>query len=515
MSTANINDLRLHNARNFIEALHGPEGEYRGYVFLGRTSPWEVDNQTNEELPPAPSSSVQEFFRTCNEMVSIQAIQSDDVFFMIRKVKWESGSVYDLYRHDYSQLRTSYSNAKNLWDASFYVINQNNIVYVCLDNNNDNPSTVEPQGDTSDPFYTSDGYLWLKIYTLSVQDAFYHSTDRYVPVTTDSYISSPVGAVYTVKIDVAGDSFTTNPLGVNNQVPYYYCRILGDGQGAVARIAINNQSVSEVVVVRPGQGYTYGYVDFTANNSYSNLIDLDQNKNALDPLGDGTFKSQVIISPQGGWGYNDDPLLTEEENLKKAEFAIARQLGASRVGVFSTLNYNLSEFAKEISFRQLGILQDPEFIASAGVNLNTASTAYQIKIINNNFNTNYIVGETIRQVHTFLETGEPDKYAIGKVIEWDKVTSVLKYIQVPEIHSDIDGNLYRFKGDNYIEGMQSGKIEYADTGFSLAVDGVVFFEGYAEPQVKDYSGLITYLTNIKPIQRQPSQSEKISFIISY
>ena len=91
-------------------------------------------------------------------------------------------------------------------------------MYVCLDNNNDNPSTVEPQGDTSDPFYTSDGYLWLKIYTLSVQDAFYHSTDRYVPVTTDSYISSPVGAVYTVKIDVAGDSFTTNPLGVNNQV---------------------------------------------------------------------------------------------------------------------------------------------------------------------------------------------------------------------------------------------------------------------------------------------------------
>ena len=122
MSTANINDLRLHNARNFIEALHGPEGEYRGYVFLGRTSPWEVDNQTNEELPPAPSSSVQEFFRTCNEMVSIQAIQSDDVFFMIRKVKWESGSVYDLYRHDYSQLRTSYSNAKNFVGCKFLML---------------------------------------------------------------------------------------------------------------------------------------------------------------------------------------------------------------------------------------------------------------------------------------------------------------------------------------------------------------------------------------------------------
>ena len=270
------------------------------------------------------------------------------------------------------------------------------------------------------PFYTSDGYLWLKIYTLSVQDAYYHSTERYVPITTDSFVSSPVGAVYTVKIDVVGSAFTTNPIGVNNQVPYYYCRILGDGQGAVARITISNQSVSEVVVVRPGSGYTYGTVDFTANRSYSNLIDLDQNKNALDPLGDGTFKSQVIISPQGGWGYNNDPLLTTEENLNKAEFALARQLGAARVGVFSTLNYNLSEFAKDISFRQLGILQDPEFIPSAGVNLNTASTTYQIKITNNNFRTNYIVGETIRQVHTLSETGEPNKYAIGKVVEWDK-----------------------------------------------------------------------------------------------
>lgn len=515
MATANTNDLRLHNTRNFIEALHGPNGEYRGYVFLGRTTPWEVDNETKEEVPPSPTSSIKEFYRTYHEMISMIGIEETDVFYMIRRNVWTSASVYDIYRHDYSSINLSRSGAKNLWDASFYVINQNNVVYVCLDNNENSPSTVEPQNDTDDPFYTSDGYLWLKVYTISVNDLYNHGTERYIPITTDSYSSTVEGAVYTVKIEVAGSGFTNNPTGIANQVPFYYCNILGDGTGAVARVSVSNQKVTQIVVVRSGSGYTHGVLDFTPFNVYTSLSSLDAEKNALDPLGDGSFRSKVIITPPGGWGHTDDALLSEEENKKNAEFSLARQLGATRVGVFSTLNYPLADFAQDTLFRQIGILQDPEFTPFAGVNPETATACFAIKMIDSDFETQYEIGETIRQVVRVLETGEPDKYAIGQVVGWDNVAQVLRYIQVPEKHSDSDGVLYRFQGESEVEGMTSGKKEKPDFGFSLSLSGVQFEEGYANPEIQRYSGLFTHIVNISPIKRQPSQSEKISLIISY
>ena len=515
MATANTNDLRLHNTRNFIKSLHGDGGSPRGYVFLGRSTPWEVDNETQEEIPPTPNSSIEEFYRTYQEMISLKSIGVDDVYYLIRRNPWTSGVIYDIYRHDYSSSLLSYGGARNLWDASYYVINQNNIVYVCLDNNNNSPSTVEPQNDTDDAFYTSDGYLWLKLYTISVNDMYNYSTERYIPITTDSYSSSLEGAVYTVKIVVSGSGFTNNPTGIANQVPFYYCKIVGDGTGAVARVTISNQTVIEIVVVRSGSGYTYGVLDFTPFNVYTNLADLDNEKNALDPLGDGTFQSKVIISPPGGWGYIDDPLLTEEENKLKAEFALAYQLGSTRAGVFSTLNYELSDFAEETFFRQIGILQDPSFDPSVGVDPETATACFAIKIASEDFDKQYEVGETIRQVVEVLEDGQPDKYALGQVVGWDNVDQVLRYIQIPEKHSYTDGILYRFQGEEDIEGMSSGKIETPDYTFNLSASDINFTDGYASPEVERYSGIFTHVLNISPIKRQPTQSEKISLIISY
>ena len=515
MATANINDLRLHNTRNFIESLHGPNGEYRAYVFLGRSTPWMVDNETQEEVPPAPTSSIEEFYRTYEEMISMKAISLGDVYYMIRRVPWVSGTIYDIYRHDYTPSALSFSGARNLWDALFYVINQNNIVYVCLDNNGNVASTVEPQSDTDEPFYTSDGYLWLRLYTISNVDLDQHGTERYIPITSDSYSSTTEGAVYTVKIEVAGAGFTNNPVGIANQVPFYYCKILGDGVGAVARVSISNQRVTEIVVIRSGSGYTYGVLDFTPYNVYTSLVDLDRSQNGLDPLGDGSFRSKVIISPPGGWGHTNDPLLTEEENKHNAEFSLARQLGSTRAGVFSTLDYELADFAQDALFRQIGVIQDPEFIVSAGVNPTTASACFAIKLLDSNFTSSYEVGETIRQVAEVLETGEPDKYAYGQVVGWDNISQVLRYIQVPEKHSDPDGSLYRFQGENRIEGMTSGKSEIPDVMFNDFASGARFVEGYAVPEVNRYSGIFTHILNISPIKRQPTQSEKISLIVSY
>jgi len=190
-------------------------------------------------------------------------------------------------------------------------------------------------------------------------------------------------------------------------------------------------------------------------------------------------------------------------------------LGGTRIGVFSTLNYPLADFAEDTLFRQIGIIQDPEFSVSAGVNPETATACFAVKLLDSSFDTDYVVGETIRQVVQVLDTGEPDKYAIGQVVGWDRVSQVLRYIQIPQNHADTDGVLYKFEGGAEVEGMTSGKKEFPDTMYNLASSGVQFEDGYASPELVRYTGLITNVVNISPIKRQPSQSERISLIIAY
>ena len=74
---------------------------------------------------------------------------------------------YDRYQHNYTVVNKSFSGASNLYDSNFVVLNSLNSVYVCLDNDGNTTSTVEPQSTGDDPFYTSDGYQWLRVYDIT------------------------------------------------------------------------------------------------------------------------------------------------------------------------------------------------------------------------------------------------------------------------------------------------------------------------------------------------------------
>ena len=165
-------------------------------------------------------------------------------------------------------------------------------------------------------------------------------TEVYLPIITDNQVTTVAGAVYTATVDTPGNNYTGSPAGVVNQLPHYFCRVDGDGNGAVAKVSVANGVTK---IVRPGSGYTSAHVDFHAGHVYQSLGDLDADINGLDPLGDGSFASTTIIGPPGGFGKD-----------------LIRELGASHVGVFSTLTYNLFDFTQNVTFRQVGIIQDPE-----------------------------------------------------------------------------------------------------------------------------------------------------------
>jgi hypothetical protein len=493
MATVNSLDLRITNARNLVADLSDESNSGLAYLFIGKPTPWE----SGDETPPTPSNNVEEYRKTFDNMLSLKKILDGTVYHLIPRYDWASGIIFDTYNHTYTHSNPAFSGAVDLADAKWVTINQSNNVYICLDNNGNNASTVEPLSTGNTPFYTSDGYQWLHIYTLTASALENYTTPTLIPVIDNETVETVDGAVYTATIDSPGNDYTTSPGGVVNQIPHYYCNITGDGTGAVARVTVTEGSVTKIEIVRYGQNYTYANIDFRTNHVYQSLADLDAESNALNPQGDGTFSSTVIIGPRGGWGSD-----------------AATQLRATRVGVFTDLTFDTTDFLTDVSFRQIGILTNAQE-SSILDNPTTMNATYAVKLTTTNAEAQiYQPGELISQLVT---VGGKTKTAWGTVVAWsgdDEINGVLSYIQDPRIKTDTDGGLYRFSGSNFIIGQTTGKVGNIDD-LDTPEDDRSFTNGYSNPEVVKYVGEMVQLSNVSPVTRTPSQSEKVTIIISY
>lgn len=492
MATINTLDLRVANAKNLVDYISDEGNTGLAYAFVGKSNAW----PTGDESPPVPQNSNKEFFEMYDNLLALKKINEVDVYHMIPRLSWTSGIIYDIYRHDYSLTNPTFSGKTDLIDAPWIVVNQNNDVYVCLYNNDNSAATVEPVNTGNEAFYTTDGYQWLKVYTLTSTSVTDYSTTNLIPIIDNDVVDTTDGEIYTVIIDTHGTDYTSSPAGVVNQIPYYYCNITGDGTGAAARISINNGSISEVKVVRGGQGYTYGHLDFRTNYVYESLGDLDTETNGLNPLGNGDFTSTVIVGPPGGWGTD-----------------LFRELASVRVAVFSSVLSNTDDFLN-VSFRQVGILkgvvEQPPLVSP-----NTMNATYAVKLVTQNAAVEvFRPGEII---HQLVNVNGETKEAKGIVVNWggdDEVTGILSYIQDPRVATDVDGGLYAFTGTNAIVGETTGKI-----GTVVDFDGEdgdrTFGNGYSSPESQKYTGELVYLSNISPVVRQDGQNEKIILILTY
>ena len=460
------------------------------YAFVGKPTEW----TSGDETPPTPNNSVKEYYDVFDLMLSMKSIDNTNVVHGIVKNVWGSGEIYDMYRHDYTTTNRATSGAQNLYDASWVVINQNNNVYGCLDNSGGAQSIVEPLSLTDEPFYTSDGYQWLRLYNLSSDNMTNTSTDSFIPVapTPDNDIVDTVdGAIYTVSIDVPGANITTSPVGASNQIPYYFCNIVGDGVGAVARITVTLGAVTLIEVVRNGSGYTYGNLDFTNGRCYASLNDLDAEINGLNPEGDGTFRSTVIIPPAGGFGTD-----------------LIQELGGTRVMVFVSLASNESDFDTGITYRQVGLLENPLGTNSA----TTVSATYAVNVTTYELDTTeFVIGETISQTVTIDSV---EYTARGILVNWDETNGVIGYVQDPDLHQDVNGIVYDFQGGEDIVGANSTK-RVAPTTTSGLIGDQTFVDGYAPPEVTRYTGELLYLSNISPVLRTDTQTEKLTMVIRF
>src|SRR5210317_340318 len=471
------NKFRIHNQEQFVESFSEASANVY-YMGIGRPQAWTTstrgDSRTQYEgtdaSPLTPIDSVSQEFHTF-----------DDLLAVIPRRNWATGTVYDYYRHDYghyvtgstSSVVTADSGATALYDATFYVLTDDNNVYKCLDNNGGVASTVKPTGTSNSILTTSpDGYKWKYMYSLSAaQQTNFLSTD-FMAVATNTTVrdANTDGAIDIVKIKTAGSGGTD---GTHTGIS-----IKGDGSGGTVSVTVASGVVTAVTATAGGSGYTYGYIRnadiVTAGATGLSGAELD-----------------VIIGPKGGHGENAIEELGGYFVMLNTNFEAGE---AANSGDFTTAN----------DFRRVALMRDIESASSAA----TATTLRGTKaVLVTSPSGNFTVDEEINQATTG---------AVGKVVEWDSSNNILYYIQTRfnDEGLDSDGNLTAFSGTNTITG-QSSSVTATPSSSTTTVDNISFTSGYNSGEIDEDTGDVLYIENRSPITRASDQTENVKLIIEF
>ena len=517
MSAIVTDQFRILNASNFVDSIES--NSY--YITLGlanpvaagygRTSDWNTN-------PPSPTDNLSYAGHTGDTILFGKKITSANVRRIVRRIDWTAGTKYEIYRDDYSvQNRAPITNAARLYDANYYVMNEDYRVYICIENGS---SGTNPKGNVSQdqPTFTDlepsragdsgDGYIWKYLFTISPSDIIKFDSTDYITVPNNWDTSSDAqiramresgdstvneNQIKTVYIDDAGGSYA-NGLGQE-------MNIIGDGEGGKVRVDVEGGKITNTVVVSGGKNYSYALVDLGSINSNST----------------GTPAHLIpIIPPSRGHGHD-----------------IYKELGTDRVLVYARFDDSTKDFPVDTSFAQVSIVKNPTAVGTSNTftdnNFNGLS-AFKF----NNITGTPKVGEKIEQT---VQNGTAK--AFGYVASFDTETKVLKYFtdrslfynQTTKDQQDYtgistNGRPYAFESSsNLISGQTSSFTGAIDTAFAgIATNptgvkqinlGVSFTAGMAVPEINKGSGEVIYLDNRASIARNARQKEDIKVILEF
>ena len=517
MSAIVTDQFRILNASNFVDSIES--NSY--YITLGlanpvaagygRTSDWNTN-------PPSPTDNLSYAGHTGDTVLFGKKITSANVRRIVRRIDWTAGTKYEIYRDDYSvQNRAPITNAARLYDANYYVMNEDYRVYICIENGSDGSN---PKGNVSQdqPTFTDlepsragdsgDGYIWKYLFTISPSDIIKFDSTDYITVPNNWDTSSDAqiramresgdstvneNQIKTVYIDDAGGNYA-NGLGQE-------MNIIGDGEGGKVRVDVEGGKITNTVVVSGGKNYSYALVDLGSINSNST----------------GTPAHLIpIIPPSRGHGHD-----------------IYRELGTDRVLVYARFDDSTKDFPVDTSFAQVSIVKNPTAVGTSNTftdnNFNGLS-AFKFNTVTGTPK----VGEKIEQT---VQNGTAK--AFGYVASFDTETKVLKYFtdrslfynQTTKDQQDYtgistNGRPYAFESSsNLISGQTSSFTGAIDTAFAgIATNptgvkqinlGVSFTAGMAVPEINKGSGEVIYLDNRASIARNARQKEDIKVILEF
>ena len=532
---------RILNAETFVDSFVGigTTGKNNYYAFLAHPNPRNTDvknygfSNWGAAVPNPVDSFAQENFYY-DSMLFLKKITADDVRRVVPRINWQSGTVYDMYRNNYSgenqyvdKNLTPQTRSTTLYGSTFYVVTSEFRVYLCI-NNGANPDNEEGQKSTTEPTHTNtapqssggtDGYIWKYLYTISPSDIVKFVTTKYIPLpqkwgdaTNENIKNAAVdGEIQTIVLKREGAGVG---VGTTNSGTITGIRISGDGTGGEATAVITNGKVTSVVPSAGGTGYTYGSLKFTTGDYVSGSGQPVTLGVPLSPQDIPDF--EVVIPPKGGHGAD-----------------IYRELGGFRVMMYAKFDNNVDDLPDYVvgnNFSRVGIVKNPlEFNGSTLLNSTTATnlSALQLKVgptsgVSTTSSVTYPVNTLITQTVGVGST------AVAYVASWNPDTGVLKYYQ-PVGFSTLGQYSYKkldFVGVNtspitggspgnlIINSDFNGESIQGDGGQNIALSQT-FNSGKANPDVKKYSGDIIYIDNRAPVTRTASQKEEVKIVIEF
>ena len=426
------------------------------YLFIGKPTAWANDN-----IPDQPADSLETVNNARRDMTSLKRIMESDTALGIYRRNWAYGKYYDFYRHDYGSVGVFGINLDTgapttpggLYEANFFVMNDQYGVYKCMWNANGAASTVMPTGTSTEEFSTADGYVWKYMYTISSNDAIKFVTSDFIPVKTlesnpgssNSYYSqwlvqdSAIGG----RINRAVVMSRGTGYPVSTTIPV---TVKGDGTGAVANALTNSSGqVSSIVFTSAGAGYSWAEIEVPAPGS-------------------GVVIS-VIASPAQGHGY--DPV---------------SELGGFFVIINTVLTPNEgADFIVSNEYRKVGILRKPTIFGTTTPLVSSTAAAYY-KISVNSTTENYLNDETVSGV-TSGASATLIKYSDSGVLA-----------------------VYKERGD-------SGNFTVGENIVGATSGAVATITQIVNPEVDVWTGEVIYLEHRLPVSRQDGQEEDIKIVI--
>lgn len=325
----------------------------RYYAAIGRAEDW-----NDSDIPAVPTNSFADVRTARNSMQSIKLIE--DLSYVIPRRSWVANLIYSAFD----------DNDVGFPENPFYVINDNNEVYICLEqgkrqDGTSQLSTVSPRGNTEgSPFRTSDGYTWKFLYSIGALRADKFLSSQYQPVqyvvSTDS--DSPAedlqqeivqnnavrGQILSYRVTNGGSGYTSAPK----------VQIIGDGTGAQAYAVRAGESIVDIRVKEDSSGNS-GNSYYGSEYNYANIVitggggDSCTGRAILTPNPKGIGSNPIIDLKASGVMFNSKP-----DGRENDDFITGDEI-----------------------FRQVLLLRNPKVDSAEGTNITTASALALRKIV--------------------------------------------------------------------------------------------------------------------------------------
>lgn len=257
-----------------IESIYNDLFSARGnyFYFIGKILNW-----PDPFNPPAPLDTQSYEYETRNELLSVKKITIADVSFVVPRINWASGTVYDQFDGDYSLSFPAASGATSLKTSKFYVLTSSFNVYKCLFNNNGAASTVEPSGTDLATITTADGYIWKYLYTIPLSSRNKFFSENLMPVqrsVLNPFYSN--GEIDLIRIDSKGSGYLGNS-EVTLQVNGTFKSNVGNVVATLTPVFNTSGSIVDVKIRNAGNNYATANITITDNAStgvsyYKNLV---------------------------------------------------------------------------------------------------------------------------------------------------------------------------------------------------------------------------------------------------